>query len=132
MDTIITLNTALPEPVDGQAPEWIHLTPAGTFRGRDGRGPFTVDPAAVVRRAPGRLPVVHLKDKEMAGQAPVMAPVGEGNLDWGALLPALEAAGTQWYAVEQDLCRRDPFECLASSFAYLTARLDSSPAPVLQ
>ena len=48
MDTIITLNTALPAPIDGAPPAWIQLTPAGVFRGRDGRGPYSVDAPAVV------------------------------------------------------------------------------------
>jgi phage I-like protein len=29
-------------------PEWVHLIPAGTFSGRDGRGPYTLDAAAVL------------------------------------------------------------------------------------
>jgi phage I-like protein len=33
----------------GQAPEWLHLTPAGTFSGADGRGPYrVVDAQAVI------------------------------------------------------------------------------------
>lgn len=28
---------------DGKAPEWIHVLPTGTFTGRDGRGPYTLD-----------------------------------------------------------------------------------------
>jgi phage I-like protein len=44
---IATLHTALPAS-DG-APEWVHLLPAGTFRGVDGRGPYTLaDPQAVI------------------------------------------------------------------------------------
>lgn len=40
--------TALPA-FDGAAvPEWIQLLPAGRFTGRDGRGPWICDPAAVV------------------------------------------------------------------------------------
>jgi sugar phosphate isomerase/epimerase len=50
----------------------------------------------------------------------VMAPVGEGNLNWDGILPALDKAGTKWFIVEQDDCRRDPFDCLASSFDYLS------------
>ena len=80
-----------------------------------------LNPVRVIECAPGRLPVVHLKDKEVVGNEPVMAPVGEGNLDWPALLAALRAAGTEWYCVEQDVCRRDPFDCLRSSFEYLSA-----------
>jgi len=29
-------------------PEWVHLIPAGTFSGRDGRGPYTLDAQAVI------------------------------------------------------------------------------------
>ena len=82
-----------------------------------------VNPVRVIERAHGRLPVIHLKDKEMAGGEPVMAPIGEGNLDWPELLPALQAAGVEWYCVEQDVCRRDPFDCLKSSFHYLSDAL---------
>lgn len=32
------------------APEWMQLFPSGTFSGRDGRGPYTCDPATVVAR----------------------------------------------------------------------------------
>lgn len=39
---------ALPDGSDNQPPEWIHLTPAGTFGGKDGRGPFTLKNAAAV------------------------------------------------------------------------------------
>lgn len=53
---------ALPD-ADGDAPaapEWVHLLPAGTFSGRDGRGPYTVDDAAgvIVRSmAEGEIPL---------------------------------------------------------------------------
>lgn len=81
-----------------------------------------VNPERIVERCNGRIPVVHVKDKEViAKEGPVMAPVGEGNLDWEHLIPACEAAGTLWYAVEQDTCRRDPFDCLRSSFEYLSS-----------
>lgn len=32
----------------GQAPEWVHLTPAGTFSGVDGRGPYQVEDAQAI------------------------------------------------------------------------------------
>jgi sugar phosphate isomerase/epimerase len=79
-----------------------------------------LNPERLIERCQGRVPVIHVKDKEMAGDAPVMAPVGEGNLDWPHLLPACVAAGVEWYAVEQDTCRRDPFDCLRSSFEFLS------------
>ena len=73
----------------------------------------------VLERCHGRVPVIHLKDKEVVAEGPVMAPIGEGNMDWAHIVPACEAAGVRWYCVEQDTCRRDPFDCLQSSFAYL-------------
>ena len=74
----------------------------------------------VLERCHGRVPVIHLKDKEVvAKDGPVMAPIGEGNMDWPHIVPACQAAGVRWYAIEQDICRRDPFDCLKASFAYL-------------
>ncbi len=78
-----------------------------------------LNPERLVERCRGRIPVIHVKDKEVAGGEPIMAPVGEGNLDWEHLIPACEAAGVEWYAVEQDVCRRDPFDCLESSYNFL-------------
>ena len=65
-----------------------------------------------------------LKDKEVdttaeEQNATRMAPIGEGNMDWRAIVAACEAAGVDWYAVEQDQCYRDPFDCLKSSFEFL-------------
>ena len=58
-------------------------------------------------------------ESDLNGNEPVMAPIGEGNLDWDELLPALDKSGTRWIAVEQDQCYRDPFDCLKSSFEFL-------------
>jgi sugar phosphate isomerase/epimerase len=75
-----------------------------------------------LERCHGRVPVIHLKDKEVTpDDGPVIAPIGEGNMDWAHIIPACEAAGVRWYAIEQDTCRRDPFDCLKSSYEYLTA-----------
>ncbi len=77
----------------------------------------------VLERCHGRVPVIHLKDKEVvASDGPVMAPIGEGNMDWDHIIPACEQAGVRWYAIEQDVCRRDPFDCLKSSYEYLRGK----------
>lgn len=39
---------ALPDGTTDTPPPWIHLTPAGTFGGKDGRGPFVVKDARTV------------------------------------------------------------------------------------
>jgi sugar phosphate isomerase/epimerase len=83
-----------------------------------------LDPVEVLDRLPGRIAAVHLKDKEVvAGDGPVMAPVGEGNLDWSRILEACHRGGTEFYIIEQDECRRDPFDCLRSSYEFLKSRV---------
>ena len=83
-----------------------------------------VSPERVFERCGGRVPIIHLKDKEVvAKDGPVMAAIGEGNLDWPHILPACAQAGVEIYAVEQDICRRDPFDCLRSSFEFLTGQI---------
>jgi sugar phosphate isomerase/epimerase len=81
------------------------------------------DPAAWVRRCAGREPLLHLKDFTMApGREQRFAEVGEGNLNWEAILAAAQEGGVEWYLVEQDQCYdRDPFESLAISYRNLVA-----------
>ena len=80
------------------------------------------DPAAWIRRMKDRMPVIHLKDMTIQDHnTQVMAEVGEGNLNWPAILDACKEANVEWYAIEQDICQRDPFESLAISFRNLRA-----------
>ncbi|HEY3289995.1 MAG TPA: sugar phosphate isomerase/epimerase, partial [Anaerolineae bacterium] len=78
------------------------------------------DPALWITKMKNRLPVVHLKDMVIIDGKQVMAEIGEGNLNWPAILKACAASGVEWYAVEQDECQRDPFESLAISYRNLT------------
>lgn len=68
-------------------------------------------------RMAGRMQVVHFKDMvyEPEEQGPVMAEVGEGNLNWPGIIAACRRAGVRWHIVEQDVCRRDPFDSLKMS-----------------
>jgi sugar phosphate isomerase/epimerase len=81
-----------------------------------------VDPCALIRRCAGRAPVIHIKDKEIVDGKPEIGAIGEGNLPWDSIIAACEEAGVQWYAVEQDVCRRDAFDCLESSWDYLRSK----------
>ena len=84
------------------------------------------DPVEWIERVNGRMPVVHLKDMVMTpsddgrGQQ-AMAEVGEGNMNFPAILAACARAGVEWYAVEQDFCQGDPFDSLAISYRNLRA-----------
>lgn len=79
------------------------------------------DPAAWILKVKDRMPVVHFKDMVIINDVQAMAEVGEGNLNWPAILRACQEANVQWYAVEQDICQRDPFESLRISFENLKA-----------
>ncbi len=77
------------------------------------------DPAAWIRKVKGRIPCIHLKDMVVNHQRqPLMAEVGEGNLNWPEILKACRESGVEWYIVEQDTCQRDPFESLAISLRH--------------
>lgn len=79
------------------------------------------DPVAWIKKLSGRLPVIHLKDYGVRANGDKhFAPVGSGNLDWSAILPAAESAGCKWFIVEQDTCDGDPFEAVAESFRFLS------------
>jgi sugar phosphate isomerase/epimerase len=78
------------------------------------------DPAWWVRKMAGRQPLLHLKGMVVANKEVRFAPVGEGNLNWPAILEAARAAGVEHYVVEQDSSyEADPFDCLATSYRNL-------------
>ncbi len=79
------------------------------------------DPMAWIKKLNRRMPVIHLKDMVIKDNQQVMAEVGEGNLNWTGILQACQEAGVGWYAVEQDVCQRDPFESLKISYENLRA-----------
>jgi sugar phosphate isomerase/epimerase len=79
------------------------------------------DPAQWVRDLGPRQPLLHCKDMAMGpGREQRFAPVGEGNLNWPAILAAGEAVGVQYYLVEQDSTYEiNPFEAMAISYRNL-------------
>ena len=64
------------------------------------------------------MPIIHLKDMASDGTQD-FAEVGEGLIDFVPILRWCEANGVEWYAVEQDTCRRDPLDCLNTSLTNL-------------
>ena len=79
------------------------------------------DPVAWIRRMKDRIPVVHLKDMGVHEGSQAMMEVGEGNLNWAAILAACREAGVEWHVVEQDFCAGDPFDSAARSHANLVS-----------
>jgi sugar phosphate isomerase/epimerase len=89
------------------------------------------NPVDAIHHVVGRVPLLHLKDK--AADTPVrynesvprttFKEIGNGVIDWAAVLSAASAAGVEHYFVEQDQTPGDPVASLRQSFAYL-AKLD--------
>ena len=85
------------------------------------------DPIAMLKKHPGRFPLLHLKDK--AKGAPVQfnegvdrgtfKEVGNGAIDFKALLAAAQKAKVEHYIVEQDQTPGDPVDSLRQSYTYL-------------
>ncbi len=81
-------------------------------------------PVEWCERLKGRLPLLHLKDVGIRdGKLPTMFEIGNGNLDFPAIIAAAERAGCEWFIVEQDTCPGDPFESLRQSFDYIRENL---------
>jgi sugar phosphate isomerase/epimerase len=76
-----------------------------------------MNPIEMITKYSGRVPCVHLKD--MAAGDRAFAEVGHGTLDIAGVIKAADAAGSKWLIVEQDVCKRDPFESVAMSYNWL-------------
>jgi sugar phosphate isomerase/epimerase len=78
------------------------------------------DPVEWIGKVAGRIPCVHFKDMGVkTNRTQYMAEVGEGNLNWPAIIKACKSAGVKWYLIEQDDCYRDPFDSLEISLKNL-------------
>jgi sugar phosphate isomerase/epimerase len=78
------------------------------------------DPAYWLKKLSGRVDTVHFKDMSFINGEQRMSPVGEGNLNWEAVIAASREAGVKWAFVEQDDCYgADPFDCLETSYKNL-------------
>ena len=68
------------------------------------------NPAALLRKYPGRFRLVHLKDMakgtkgDLTGHAPdnTNVPLGAGMIDWPSILRAAEADGVKYYYIEDE------------------------------
>ncbi len=73
------------------------------------------DPVAFFNRWPGRVPLVHVKDRTAAGG---MVDVGAGVIDWADIFQHIDDAGMKHFLVEHD--RPDgPFRSIEASYRYL-------------
>ena len=84
------------------------------------------DPVGWISNLKGRVPLIHLKDYKFNPRKniPEMAEVGRGNLDFATIIEQGQAAGCEWFVVEQDFCEGDPFTAIQVSLEYLKGNSD--------
>ncbi|MBW4080744.1 sugar phosphate isomerase/epimerase [Paenibacillus sp. S150] len=80
-------------------------------------------PVDWVHKVKDRMRVVHLKDMAVVARKAEFAEIGQGNMNYEAIIRACRETGVEWFVVEQDVCRRDPFESLEISLKYLLTLL---------
>ncbi|MDP3773761.1 MAG: sugar phosphate isomerase/epimerase [Gemmatimonadales bacterium] len=74
------------------------------------------DPLAFLRRWPGRVPLVHVKDRTADGR---MMDVGAGVIDWRGIFARRRQAGIRHFFVEHDE-PADPWASIRASYGYLS------------
>ena len=105
----------------GDAPEWVHLFPAGRMTGRDGRQFDLADPAALIRDFEGRgvdLPIdyEHQNDRpeaKLIGPVPAAGWIKELRADETGLWGRVE-----WTAPGRAMIAKREYRYVSPSFAY--------------
>ena len=83
------------------------------------------DPVAFLEKFAGRVFAVHAKDNAAPGEGADeggFAALGEGVLDWDAILPAAARASVEWYIIEHDN-PLDPAAVVRTGAAFLGEHL---------
>lgn len=88
------------------------------------------DPVEIIKKYPGRFQLFHLKDM-YTEEKPFFhvntrdfAPVGEGKIDFKAILEVKDIAGMKYMFVEQDYTRDGkPFDAIRKSITNLTTEI---------
>ena len=83
------------------------------------------DPVAWMKKLHGRIERIHFKDMVMNNddKAVRIAPIGEGNMNYDAIIQACLDENIEIGYVELDKCYgEDPFECMKRSYSFLSSR----------
>ncbi len=81
-----------------------------------------INPAEFIRRVGKRARIIHFKDLEIFDNQSRISEVMEGNLNWDEIIAACDDAGAEYAFIEQDICLRDPFDCLKTSYDNLKTK----------
>jgi sugar phosphate isomerase/epimerase len=83
-----------------------------------------IEPEHLMERLGPRVPLVHVKDMAR-GAAPRFVPVGDGDVGYPDVLPAIRDLGAEWLLVEQDEAEGSALDAARRSFAAVVAMVGS-------
>ena len=84
------------------------------------------DPVRFLKKYPGRIYAIHAKDNASIGirdDEMNFTPLGEGLLDWQAILPAAKESGVRWFIIEHDK-PKDAWSIITTSHRNLSGALN--------
>ena len=81
------------------------------------------NPVSYIHKVRGRMKVCHFKDYKIIDRTRKYAEVGQGNLDWDAIIAACKETAVPYVVIEQDADFTDPFNSLKISLDFLNAKL---------
>ncbi|HEX2304370.1 MAG TPA: sugar phosphate isomerase/epimerase [Gaiella sp.] len=84
-----------------------------------------VEPDDLLARVAPRAPLVHVKDL-VAGPEPRFVPVGDGDIGYARILPAIRDLDIEWLLVEQDETDGSALDAVRRSFAAVTTAVGSA------
>ncbi|MDQ0230402.1 sugar phosphate isomerase/epimerase family protein [Metabacillus malikii] len=76
------------------------------------------DPLAWIEKYTGRIPLIHLKDMTTDDEK-AFAELGTGGVKINEIVNKCAGTGVEWFIIEQDKCKRSPFESITQSIQYL-------------
>lgn len=75
-----------------------------------------IDCADFIRRHPGRVACLHLKDYMMVGDEVTLIEVLDGNMNFDSIIDACIEDGIKWLFVEQDFIRMNAYDSAQRSY----------------
>ena len=75
-----------------------------------------------IEKVAGRMDVVHFKEMVGGNTLPMMAPIGDGNMNWPRLMEKCDQIGVKYAFIEQDnAVDTDSLHCMERSIRYLSS-----------
>ncbi|MCD0486629.1 sugar phosphate isomerase/epimerase [Pedobacter sp. MC2016-14] len=81
-----------------------------------------LDPLALFANHPGRFKLWHVKDMDKADKN-VYTEVGTGSIDFKSIFKAAKLSGVEYFLLEQDVIKIDPYQSITQSLNYVKETL---------